>query len=165
MVGKRLSPVDSQMAVHRGPQVIRSQRTLLRLLTLRIRAANHLPRPHAATSHQHGHGLRPVIPPRLHHTRLTAHRGVDSRSPSEFPRHNQQHTLVQAPRINVLHQRRHRLVVNRESHQRVVEQVTVHRMRIPVIRAVLQPRHTRLIGILHHHRHKTATRLNQPPSQ
>ena len=100
--------------------------------------------------------MRPVIP---------ALGGVDVRRPPELARHDQQHALVEAAQVQIFDEGRDRLVEEPELVLRVLEDVAVDRVRVPVVSVVLFHRLAGRGRVLHHHRDPRRARLDQPPRE
>jgi hypothetical protein len=99
--------VDAQVAVHGRQQVLWSQRPVLRVAALRVRRADHLAHLEAAAAHQGRHGVRPVV------AAQAAVRAGHPRRPPELPARHDQNPLVQPAVVDVLDERRQRLVEER----------------------------------------------------
>jgi len=118
---------------------------------------------HAASRDKQRHRLRPVVPSRLHDPRLRADRRSNSGSSPELSRDHEQHLSIQPPRVQVVDQGRHGLIVNWQTDERVAEHVAVDRVGIPVVGQLAGHFFTRRNGILHDHRHEAHATLHEAP--
>ena len=160
VVEEALRPVNAQVPVDGGPQVLRLEGAFRGVFAFGVGRADHLPRAHPATRHQHGHRPGPMVAPGLQHAGLAAHDRGEARRAAKLACHHEQHLLVQSPRVEVLHQRRDGLVVVGEAPSGIIEKVAVDRVRIPIVGAVLRHAAT---GVFHHDGHKAGARLDESP--
>ena len=94
--------------------------------------------------------------------RLRADLVFEPRRPAELAGDDQEHAPIEPAGREILDERRDGLVVEGHPPLRVVEDVAVDGVRIPVVAAV--ERHL-AAGMLHDDRHKRAPRLHQAPRQ
>src|SRR5438128_1976947 len=98
-----------------------------------IRSTDDLSSSDAASTEQERHGVRPVVSSRLHDTRRTVRRIRDARRSSEVAPHDYQNPPVESSLVNVLDQRRHRLIEVRGTGLHGLEYMVVGCVIVPAV--------------------------------
>ena len=107
-----------------------------------------------------------MVSARLVHFCLGAWANCQSWCPSEFSGDHQHHLAIgQAPLVQILDQAADRMIINRQANLGVLEDVTVDRVRVPVVGSGFQRRDTRFVGVLQDHGHEAATGFDQSSPQ
>ena len=88
---------------------------------------------HAATGNQNGHGLRPMITTGLHDAGLGTSLDRDARCATEFACRDEQHFAIKPSLVEIFDERAQSLIVSRQPPLTVLEDVSVDRVRIPIV--------------------------------